>query len=202
MVLSDEQKKALVERLRLGKEKKATVAPLKKGLNPKLQPTEEPASKPAPKAANKPAPAQEPPVNTDKPPKKAVAKKPAHSEEPEIIPFEEPLPPPRPETPPAKKCVFENIEQECADQQAPPSRKDKRLNKQKYMAIKFYEKPDERLYKRVMKSVQPESSSDEEPMHDGLQVLDYQAAKKEKITEAQKIDVEKRKMEAIIRLLG
>lgn len=189
MVLTEQQKKELVERLRLGREQKAAE---------KAAPKKE--EKAAPKKAEKAAPKKaEPPA----------APKPAPAQNPPVIPFEEELPPPIITDKPPKKeaqkkapepCLFEDVEDQCSS--SPPTRKDKRLNKQKYMAIKFYEKPDERLYKRVMKSVQPDSSSDEEPPHEGLRILDYEKAKKTMITEAEKADIERRKMEAIVRLMG
>lgn len=200
MVLSEEQKKQLVERLRLGREQKAAEKTAEKAA-PKAAPKK--AEKAAPKKAEK----AEPPA----------APKPAPVENPPVIPFEDPLPPPvindkPPKKEPQKKapepCIFENVEPDhlkntfFSDPPSPrPTRKDKRLNKQKYMAIKFYEKPDERLYKRVMKSVQPDSS-DEEPAHEGLRILDYEKEKKTMITEAEKADIERRKMEAIVRLMG
>jgi len=176
MVLSEEQKKQLVERLKAGREaKKAAVeAPKKAEKVTKAAPP-----KSAPKAPPKPAPVENPPV----------------------IPFEEPLPPPviadEPQTPKTKHGGQGGNGEFSPP---PPSRKDKRLNKQKYMAIKFYEKPDPSLYKKVMRSVQ-ESSSEDEPLE-----LDYQAAPKVKITEAERsrvaAEMEAKKMDAIYKLLG
>lgn len=170
MVLSEEQKKQLVERLKAGREaKKAAVEAPKKA----EKVTKSAPQKPTPKAPPKPAPVENPPV----------------------IPFEEPLPPPVIADEP-------QIPKNRVDRVAspPPSRKEKRLNKQKYMAIKFYEKPDPSLYKKVMRSVQ-ESSSEDEPME-----LDYEAAPKVKITEAERAkvaaDMEAKKMDAIYKLLG
>ncbi len=185
MVLSEEQKKQLVERLKAGREaKKAAVeAPKKAEKVTKAAPP-----KPAPKAPPKPAPVENPPV----------------------IPFEEPLPPPVIADEPPKKVAPPVIADEAQKKHGgqggngefspSPSRKDKRLNKQKYMAIKFYEKPGPSLYKKVMRSVQ-ESSSEDEPME-----LDYEAAPKVKITEAERArvaaEIEAKKRDAIYKLLG
>jgi len=194
MVLSEEQKKQLVERLKVGREQKAAEkaapkSPFQKGANPQT---------PAPKA------------KAEKPPKAPkAAPKPAPIDEPSVIQFEDPLPPPVITDEPPKKaapkkaqepCIFEDIEEEQT-RGHPATRKEKRLNKEKYMSIKFYQKPDEAIYKKVMKSVQPDSSSDEEP-HEGLRILDYDKAKKTVITEAERADIERRKMEAIVRLMG
>lgn len=173
MVLSEEQKKQLVERLKAGREaKKAAQAPA-------------PAPKAAPKKAEKKAETPAPPA----------APKPAPVEKEPVIQFEEPLPPPViADEPPTPRNRIERVAS------PPPSRKDKRLNKQKYMAIKFYEKPDPAIYKKVMRSVQ-ESSSEDEPME-----LDYEAAPKVKITEAEKArvaaEMEAKKRDAIYKLLG
>lgn len=173
MVLSEEQKKQLVERLKAGREaKKAAAAP---------------APAPAPKAAPKAAPKK-----AEKKAEPPAAPKPAPVEIQPVIPFEEPLPPPViADEPPTPRNRMPS---------PPPSRKDKRLNKQKYMAIKFYEKPDPAIYKKVMRSVQ-ESSSEDEPME-----LDYEAAPKVKITEAEKArvaaEMEAKKRDAIYKLLG
>lgn len=177
MVLSEEQKKQLVERLKAGREaKKAAVAPPKKA----EKVTKEAPPKPTPKAPPKPAPVENLPV----------------------IPFEEPLPPPVISDEQPKKVAggasSPHPEEEYDSQY--PTRKDKRLGKAKYMAIKFYEKPDPAIYKKVMRSVQ-ESSSEDEPME-----LDYQAAPKVKITEAERArvaaDIEAKKRDAIYKLLG
>lgn len=172
MVLSEEQKKQLVDRLKAGREaKKAAQSPAT-------------AQKPAKKAQKK--------AETPAPP---AAPKPAPVEKEPVIPFEEPLPPPViADEPPTPRNRVERVAS------PPPTRKDKRLNKQKYMAIKFYEKPDPAIYKKVMRSVQ-ESSSEDEPME-----LDYEAAPKVKITEAEKArvasEMEAKKRDAIYKLLG
>lgn len=181
MVLSEQQKKELVERLRLGREQKAAekAAPKKAAKPERAAKPEKGAPKPAAPVEISAVPAleepKEAPVTTDKPPKKVEPK--------------------------AEPCIFEGIEAETP-RGLPSSRKEKRLNKQKYMAIKFYEKPDEKLYKKVMKSVQPDSSSDDEPLPNGAKFLDYEKAEKTVITEAQRADIERQKMDAIYKLLG
>ena len=148
MVLTEQQKKDLVERLKNGRDKKAKeVAKVEK------------VAKQSKKAVSIPViPFEEPlptkPIKSEKQPKKVATK--AVKE----IPFEEPLPTPRivessdSELEPIDEFIDEPVEQVKL---RPSTLKDKKnKNKNKFLTIKFHQQPTSEFYKKVISSIQPD----------------------------------------------
>jgi hypothetical protein len=143
MVLSEQQKKDLVERLRAGREAKKSQTSKKEAPTPAPEPAPENAiAKPVPKPKRQPA-------------KKAV----------EVLAPVEPEPTITTRDIPDSSSEDEPMEDEVVEEQPkkqikmrPPTIKEKKLAKNKgYMAIKFYEKPDRELYQSIMSSIQPKT---------------------------------------------
>ena len=146
MVLTEQQKKDLVERLKNGRDKKAKEV--------------EKVAKQSKKAVKevKEIPFEEPlptkPIKAEKQPKK-VATKPVKE-----IPFEEPLPTARivesseSELEPIDEFIDEPVEQVKL---RPSTLKDKK-NKNKFLTIKFHQQPTSEFYKKVISSIQPDDA--------------------------------------------
>lgn len=140
MVLTEQQKKDLVERLKNGREKKAK----------EVGKVEKQPKKVATKVVEEQPPKEV--VKVEKQPKKVVTK---------VV--EEPLPKPRmiessdSELEPIDELIDEQVEQV---KQQPSTLKDKKnKNKNKFLTIKFHQQPTSEFYKKVISSIQP----DEEP---------------------------------------
>lgn len=141
MVLTEQQKKELVERLRAGKEAKKSKASKKEAPEPAPEPAPETAiAKPAPKPKKQPA-------------KKVVEVVAPVVDEPTITTRDIPDSSSE-EEPMDDEVVEEPVKKQI--KMRPHTLKEKR-QKNKYMAIKFYEKPDKELYQKIMTSIQPNS---------------------------------------------
>ena len=166
MVLSEQQKKDLVERLRAGREKKAQ----EKGNSKKTKKT---APEPEPEPVAIVATKVEKPKR--QPAKKVVEIKP----DPEEYTIQtRDIPDSESETEPIDEPVQKS-------QERPMTIKEKKQNKNKpkYMAIKFYQEPNPELYKNIMSSIQPNAQS---------YTWDNHPAPLQKITEEEKQETTKR----------
>lgn len=142
MVLTEQQKKELVERLRAGKEAKKSQTSKKKAPVPAPEPEPETAiAKPTPKPKKQPA-------------KKAV----------EVVAHVEPEPTITTRDIPDSSSEEEPMEDEVVEEPVkkqikmrPPTIKEKKHAKNKYMSIKLYQQPDKELYQKIMTSIQPNS---------------------------------------------
>lgn len=143
MVLTEQQKKELVERLRAGKEAKKSQSSKKEAQATVPEPAPENAiAKPAPKPKRQPA-------------KKTVEVVSPVESEPTITTRD--IPDSSSEDEPMEDEV---VEEPVKNQKKmrPPTIKEKKLAKNKgYMAIKFYERPDRELYQSIMSSIQPKT---------------------------------------------
>jgi hypothetical protein len=148
MVLTEQQKKDLVERLKNGREKKAKeIAKVEKDTKQSKKAVKEiPFEEPLPIER----------IKAEKQPKKVASK--AVKE----IPFEEPLPTPRivessdSELEPIDEFIDEPVEQVKL---RPSTLKDKKnKNKNKFLTIKFHQQPTSEFYKKVISSIQPDEA--------------------------------------------
>jgi hypothetical protein len=182
MVLTEQQKKDLVERLKNGREKKAKeIAKVEK------------AEKVAKKAV-KAIPFEEPlPTEPIKDVKKqrAVATKAV-----KVIPFEEPILTTRmvessdSELEPIDEHVDEPVEKVHV---RPSTLKDKKnKNKNKFLTIKFHQQPTSEFYKKVISSIQP----DEAPKSYSYENLPDKLVK---ITDEEKAETERKIKEVQMR---
>lgn len=193
MVLSEQQKKDLVERLRAGREKKAQ----EKGEPKKTKKT---ASEPEPEPVAIVATKVEKPKR--QPAKKVVEIKPDPEEytiQTRDIPDSESDSEPEPIDEPVQK-----------QQERPMTIKEKRLNKNKpkYMAIKFYREPNPELYKNIMSSIQPTGELptrytwDNHPSHPVKITDEEKQETARRIAEIKQKEEEQKMRDAIYRLIG
>lgn len=190
MVLSEQQKKDLVERLRAGREKKAQ----EKGEPKKTKKTApEPEPEPVAIVANK----------VEKPKRQPAKKVVEIKQDPEEytiqtrdIPDSESDSEPEPIDEPVQK-----------PQERPMTIKEKKQNKNKpkYMAIKFYQEPNPELYKNIMSSIQPNPQSYTWDNHPAPVQKITEEEKQEtarRISEIKQKDEEQKMRDAIYRLIG
>jgi hypothetical protein len=182
MVLTEQQKKDLVERLKNGREKKAKeIAKVEKVAKKAVKEVKEiPFEEPLPTE----------PIKVQKK-TKAVATKAV-----KIIPFEEPLLTPRivesseSELEPIDEHIDEPVEQ---IKLKPSTLKDKKnKNKNKFLTIKFHQQPTSEFYKKVISSIQP----DEPPKSYSYENLPDKVVK---ITDEEKAETERKIKEVQMR---
>lgn len=195
MVLSEQQKKDLVERLRAGREKKAQ-------------------EKGEPKKTKKTAPEPEPePVaivatKVEKPKRQPAKKVVEIKQDPDEYTIKtRDIPDSDSETEPIDEPVEKPVEK---PQEKPQTLKEKRQNKNKpkYMAIKFYQEPNPELYKNIMSSIQPTGELPNRYTWDNHPNPPIKITEEEKQETARRINEIKQKEEeqkmrdAIYRLIG
>lgn len=199
MVLSEQQKKDLVERLRAGREKKQgnqqVLPDTPSGLEKKKKSKKTPAPEPEPEPVAIVATKVEKPKR--QPAKKAVEIKPDPEEytiQTRDIPDSDSEPEP----------IDEPVQKQ---QERPMTIKEKRLNKNKpkYMAIKFYQEPNPELYKNIMSSIQPNAQSYTWDNHPAPVQKITEEEKQEtarRIAEIKQKDDEQKMRDAIYKILG
>lgn len=184
MVLTEQQKKELVERLKNGREKKAKeIAKVEKA---------EKVSKKAVKAIPFEEPLPSEPIKAEKEKKtRAVATKAV-----KVIPFEEPIITTRmiessdSELEPIDEHVDEPVQKVHV---RPSTLKDKKnKNKNKFLTIKFHQQPTSEFYKKVISSIQP----DEAPKSYSYENLPDKLVK---ITDEEKAETERKIKEVQMR---
>ena len=154
MVLTEQQKKDLVERLKNGRDKKAKeVAKVEKDVKVAKDTKQSKKAKEIP--FEEPLPTER--IKTEKQPKKVATK--AVKE----IPFEEPLPTAR--IVESSDSELEPLIDEPNDEPVeqvklrPSTLKDKKQkNKNKFLTIKFHQQPTSEFYKKVISSIQPDEA--------------------------------------------
>jgi hypothetical protein len=179
MVLTEQQKKDLVERLKNGREKKAKEIA-------KVEKVSKKAVKEIPFETALPTER----IKAEKQPKKVATK--AVQE----VPFEQPLPTPRivesseSELEPIDEHIDEPVEQVHV---RPSTLKDKKnKNKNKFLTIKFHQQPTSEFYKKVISSIQP----DEPPKSYSYENLPDKVVK---ITDEEKAETERKIKEVQMR---